>query len=40
MCKHWVKYVRLNKKDWLKNMPGMSPKVAMLADVSKAHSVI
>ena len=31
---HWLKYVRLNRKDRL------TPEVAMLADVSEAQSVI
>ena len=39
MCMHWLKYVRLNRKDWFKNMRGTTLKVAMLADFSEAHSV-
>ena len=38
MCMHKLKYIRLNRKDWLKNMHGSTPEVAMLADVSEAHS--
>ena len=34
MCMHWLKYVRLNRKDRLKNMRGTTLEVAMLADVS------
>ena len=37
---HWQKYVRLNRKDRLKNKCGMAPEVAMLADVSGAYSAI
>ena len=41
MCTQWIKYVRLNrKKKRLKNMRGMTMEVAMLADVSWAHSAI
>ena len=40
MCMHWLKYVRLNRKDQLKNMRGMTLEVAMLADVSGAYSAI
>ena len=40
MCMHWLKYVRLNRKDRLKNMRGMTLEVAMLADVSGAYSAI
>ena len=40
MCKNWLKYVRLNRKDQLKNMRGTTLEVAMLADVSKAYSAI
>ena len=40
MCMHWLKYVRLNRKDRLKNMRGTTLKVAMLADVSEAHSAV
>ena len=35
MCMHWLKYVRLNRNDWLKNMRGMT-----LVDVNEAHSAI
>ena len=38
MCMLWLKYVRLNRKDWLKNMRGMTLEVAMLADVRGAYS--
>ena len=34
MCMDWLKYVRLNRKDQLKNMRGTTLEVAMLADVS------
>ena len=37
---HWLKYARLNRKDRLKNMRGMTLEVAMLADVSWAYSAI
>ena len=40
MCMHWLKYVRLNRKDWLKNMRGTTLEVPMLADVSRAYSAI
>ena len=40
MCMHWLKYVRLNRKDWLKNMLGTKLEVGLLADVSEAHSAI
>ena len=40
MCMHWIKYVRLDRKDLLKNMRGTTLEVAMLADVSWAHSAI
>ena len=39
-CMHWLKCVRLNRKDRLKNMHGTTLEVAMLADVSRAYSVI
>ena len=39
MCMHWLKYVRLNRKDRLKNMRGTTLEVAMLADVSGAYTV-
>ena len=39
MCMHWLKYVRLNRKDRLKNMRA-TLEVAMLADVSGAYSAI
>ena len=35
-----MKYIGLNRKDPLKNMNGMTPEVAMLADVSEARSAI
>ena len=37
---HWLKYVRLNRKDRLKNMRATTLEVAMLADVSGAYSAI
>ena len=40
MFMHWLKYVRVNRKDRLKNMRGMTLEVAMLADVSRAYSAI
>ena len=40
MCMHWLKYVRFIRKDRLKNMRGTTMEVAMLADVSWAHSAI
>ena len=40
MCMHWRKYVRLNRKDRLKNMRDTTLEVAMLADVSGAHKAI
>ena len=40
MCMHWLKYVRLNRKDRLKIMHGMTLEVAMLAYVSRAYSAI
>ena len=30
MCMHWLKYVRLNRKDWLKNMRGTGSSHASL----------
>ena len=33
MCMHWLKYLRLNRKDRLKIMRGTTLEVAMLADV-------
>ena len=36
---HWLKYVGLNRKDWLKNMRATTLEVAMLTDVSRAYSV-
>ena len=40
MCMHWLKYVRLNSKDWLKNMRGTTLEVAMIADASGAYSAV
>ena len=40
MCVHWLKYVRLNRKDRLKNKRGMTLEVAMLTDISGAYSAI
>ena len=37
---HWLKYVKLNRKDRLKNMHGTTLEVAMLADVRGAYSAI
>ena len=37
---HWLKYVRLNSKDWLKNMRSTTLEVAMIADVSGAYSAV
>ena len=38
MFMHWLKCVRLNRKDRLKNLLGATPEVALLADVSESHS--
>ena len=40
MCMHWLKYVKLNRKDQLKNMHGTTLEVVMLADVIGAYSAI
>ena len=40
MCMHWLKCVRLNRKDRLKNMRATALEVAMLADVIGAYSSI
>ena len=40
MCMHWLKHVRLNRKDRLKNMRGTTLEVTMLADVSEALNAI
>ena len=40
MCMHWLNYVRLNRKDRLKNMRGTTLEVVRLADDSRAHSAI
>ena len=40
MCMHWLKYVRLNRKDRLKNMRASTLDVAMVANVSGAYSAI
>ena len=42
MCMHWLKYVRLKKKDRLKNIRGTTLEVVMLhlANVSGAYSAI
>ena len=37
---HWLKYVRLDRKDRLKNMRGKTQEGSMLADVSGAYSAI
>ena len=37
---HRLRYVRLNRKDQLKNMRGTTLEVAILADVSGTHSEI
>ena len=39
MCMHWLKYIRLNRKDRLKNMRGMTLDVAVLADLSAISNV-
>ena len=39
-CMHWLKYVRLNRKERLKNMRCTALEVAMLADVRGAYSAI
>ena len=36
----WLKYVWLNRKDWLKYMCGTTLEVAMLAYISGAYSAI
>ena len=40
MCMHWLKNVRLNTKDRLKNMGGTTVEAALLADISGAYSAI
>ena len=40
MYMHWLKYVRLNRKDWLKNIRATTLEVAMLDNVSRAYSAI
>ena len=40
MCMHWLKYVRLNRNDRLKNMRGRTLEVAMLAHASELQSAI
>ena len=40
MCMHWLNYVRLNRKDRLKNMHGTTLEVAMPAGISRAHNAI
>ena len=40
MCMHWLKYVRLNRKDWLKNIRATALEVTMLADVSGSYIAI
>ena len=40
MCMHWLKYIRLNRKDRLKNMHATTLEVTMLADISGAYSPI
>ena len=37
---HWFKYVRLNRKDRLKNMRATTLEIVMLADVSGAYIAI
>ena len=37
---YWLKCVRLNRKDWLKNMRGRTLEVTMLANISESHSAI
>ena len=40
MCMHWLKYVRLNRKDQLKNMSCTTLEVTMIADVHSAISSV
>ena len=40
MYMHYLKYVRLNRKDRLKSMRGMTFEVSLLADIIKSHSAI
>ena len=40
MCMYWLKYVRLNRKDRLKNVCGTTLEVTMLADDSGAYIAI
>ena len=40
MCMHQLKYVRLNRKDHSKYMRGMTPEVAMLADVECYSAIL
>ena len=40
MCMNWLKYVRLNRKYWLKNMHVNTLEVTKLADVSGAYNAI
>ena len=40
MCMHWLKYIRLNRKDLSKNMRGTTVEVDRQADVSGAYSAI
>ena len=37
---HWLKYIRLNGKDWLENVRGTILEVTMLAVIIEAHSTI
>ena len=40
MCMHWLKYVRINRINRLKNMRGTTLEVGMLANVSGAYNAI
>ena len=40
MCMHWLKYVKLNRKDGLENLRGTKLEVAMLANANESHSAI
>ena len=40
MCMHWLRYVRLNRKDWLKSMCGTTLEVAMIVYDSGAYGAI
>ena len=40
MCMHWLKYIKVNRKDRLKIMHGTALEVAILADIRETHSAI